>query len=43
MMIGTSEAYNAKALGFSIQPSDATTDNERIFVVKQTVRLVRIL
>ena len=43
MMIGTSVAYNAKALGFFIQPSDPTTNNERIFVVNQNVRQVRIL
>jgi hypothetical protein len=43
MLIGTSVAYNAKALGFFIQPADATTNNERIFVVNQNVRQVRIL
>ena len=39
---GTSVAYNPKALGFFVQPLE-TSNNERVFVVNQNVRQVRVL
>ncbi len=40
---GFSVAYNPKNLGFFLQPADAADNNERIFVVNQNVRRVKVL
>jgi Family of unknown function (DUF6982) len=42
-MRGTTVAYNAKALGFFLQPLDRGGNNERVFIVNQNVRSVRVL
>lgn len=40
---GSTVGYNPKALGFFIQPLDRASNNERIFIVNQNVRAVRVL
>jgi hypothetical protein len=42
-MRGTTVAYNPKALGFFLQPLDRAGNNERVFIVNQNVRQVRVL
>jgi len=42
-LTGTSVAYNPKALGFFVQPLDKADNNERIFIVNENVRQVRVL
>ena len=42
-MRGSSVAYNPKALGFFLQPLDQAGNNERVFIVNQNVRSVRVL
>ena len=42
-MRGTTVAYNPKSLGFFLQPLDSTGNNERVFIVNQNVRQVRVL
>jgi hypothetical protein len=42
-MRGTTVAYNQKALGFFLQPLDRAGNNERVFIVNQNVRQVRML
>jgi hypothetical protein len=42
-MFGSSVAYNPKNLGFFLQPANSADNNERIFVVNQNVKLVKVL
>ena len=42
-MRGTTVAHNPKALGFFLQPIDRASNNERVFIVNQNVRQVRVL
>jgi hypothetical protein len=42
-MRGSTVAYNPKALGFFLQPLDTACNNERVFIVNQNVRQVRVL
>ncbi len=43
IMIGFTVAYNPKALGFFLQPADASGNNERVFVVNRNAKQVRVL
>lgn len=40
-IIGTTEAYNPKALGFFIFPADPESNNSRIFIVNKNVAEVK--
>ena len=40
---GSTVAYNPKSLGFFLQPLDVAGNNERVFIVNQNVRSVRVL
>ena len=42
-LTGFSVAYNPRALGFFLQPADAASNNERIFVVNRNAKQVRVL
>ena len=42
-MRGSTLAYNPKSLGFFLQPLDVAGNNERVFIVNQNVRSVRVL
>ncbi len=42
-MRGSTVAYNPKALGFFLQPLDRASNNERVFIVNQNIRQVRVL
>lgn len=42
-LIGTTEAYNPKRLGFFMFPADSGSNNSRIFVVNANVRAVKQL
>jgi hypothetical protein len=42
-LIGSSVAYNPKNLGFFMQPTNSNDNNERIFVVNQNVKQVKVL
>jgi hypothetical protein len=42
-ILGTTEAYNAKKLGFFMFPADRDSNNVRIFVVNANVSAVKVL
>lgn len=42
-IVGFTVAYNPKNPGFFMQPADAASNNERIFVVNRNVKQVRVL
>jgi hypothetical protein len=42
-LVGTTEAYNPKRLGFFMFPADPGSNNSRIFVVNANVRAVKQL
>jgi hypothetical protein len=42
-LAGSSIAYNPKNLGFFMQPTNSTDNNERIFVINQNVKQVKVL
>ncbi len=42
-ILGTTEAYNPKSLGFFIFPADPESNNSRIFIVNKNVRQVKHL
>jgi uncharacterized protein DUF6982 len=42
-LLGSSVAYNPRNLGFFMQPSDPTDNNERIFVVNRNVKQAKPL
>jgi hypothetical protein len=42
-LIGSSVAYNPRNLGFFMQPANSAENNERIFVINQNVKQVKVL
>jgi Family of unknown function (DUF6982) len=42
-LLGSSVAYNPRNLGFFMQPADAGDNNERVFVINQNVKQVKVL
>ncbi len=42
-VVGTTEAFNPKKVGFFLFPSDPEDNNIRIFVINQNVREVKVL
>ena len=42
-LIGSSVAYNPRNLGFFMQPPNSADNNERIFVINQNVKQVKVL
>jgi hypothetical protein len=42
-LVGSSVAYNPKNLGFFMQPANSVDNNERIFVINQNVKQVKVL
>jgi hypothetical protein len=42
-LIGSSVAYNPKSLGFFMQPANSADNNERIFVINQNIKQIKVL
>ena len=42
-VVGTTEAYNPKKVGFFVFPADPECNNTRVFVVNKNVREVKLL